>query len=105
MPFFNINEMKTKRDKTAPGMAASIAGEFMKVGVMTYEDEIGPPPHFHPNEEQFILVLEGKLRMVLGSPGGPQIICYVAASLVRMLDLNIRPENVSHLPNICNRGF
>ena len=66
MPFFNINEMKTKRDKTAPGMAASIAGEFMKVGVMTYEDEIGPPPNFHPNEEQFILVLEGKLRMVLG---------------------------------------
>ena len=66
MPFFNINEMKTKRDKTAPGMAASIAGEFMKVGVMTYEDEIGPPPHFHPNEEQFIYLLEGKLRMVLG---------------------------------------
>ena len=47
----------------------------------------------------------GNLRMVLGSPGGSQIICYVAASLVRMIDLNIRPENVTHLPNICNRGF
>ena len=58
MPFFNINDMKTKMDKTAPGMAATVVGEFMKVGVMTYEDEIGPPPHFHPNEEQFVLVLE-----------------------------------------------
>ena len=66
MPFFNINDMKTKMDKTAPGMAATVVGEFMKVGVMTYEDEIGPPPHFHPNEEQFVLVLEGELRMVLG---------------------------------------
>ena len=47
----------------------------------------------------------GNLRMVLGSPGGSQIICYVAASLVRMIDLNIKPENVTHLPNICNRGF
>ena len=31
----------------------------------TYEDEIGPPPHFHPNEEQFVLVLDGHLRMIL----------------------------------------
>lgn len=65
MPFYNINEMETKKDKTAPGMAATVVGEFMKVGVMTYEDQIGPPPHFHPNEEQFVLVLDGKLRMVL----------------------------------------
>ena len=48
---------------------------------------------------------EGNLRMVLGSPGGSQIICYVAASLVRIIDLNIRPEYVTNLPNVCNRGF
>jgi len=48
---------------------------------------------------------EDKLRMVLGSPGGSQIICYVAASLVRMIDLNIAPEKITELPNICNRGF
>ena len=48
---------------------------------------------------------EGELRMILGSPGGSQIICYVAASLVRIIDLNIRPENISEQPNICNRGF
>ena len=48
---------------------------------------------------------EGELRMILGSPGGSQIICYVAASLVRVIDLNIRLENITEQPNICNRGF
>ncbi|MAW58966.1 MAG: gamma-glutamyltransferase [Alphaproteobacteria bacterium] len=48
---------------------------------------------------------EGELRMILGSPGGSQIICYVAASLVRVIDLNIKPENITEQPNICNRGF
>ena len=44
----------------------SFSGEFMKVGLVHYEEGVAPPPHFHPNEEQFIYVLEGKLRMVLG---------------------------------------
>ena len=48
---------------------------------------------------------EGELRIILGSPGGSQIICYVAASLVRVIDLNIRIENITEQPNICNRGF
>jgi len=48
---------------------------------------------------------EGELRMILGSPGGSQIICYVAASLVRVIDLNIKLENITEQPNICNRGF
>ena len=48
---------------------------------------------------------EGDLRIILGSPGGSQIICYVAASLVRVIDLNIRLENITEQPNICNRGF
>ncbi len=48
---------------------------------------------------------KGELKIVLGSPGGSQIICYVAASLVRMIDLNISPGKVTEFPNICNRGF
>jgi len=48
---------------------------------------------------------EGDLKMVLGSPGGSQIICYVAASLVRLIDLNISPENITQSPNLCNRGI
>ena len=48
---------------------------------------------------------EGELRIILGSPGGSQIICYVAASLVRIIDLNISPEKITEQPNICNRGY
>ena len=47
---------------------------------------------------------EGKMRIVLGSPGGSRIICYVAASLVRMIDLGVKPKLVTLEPNICNRG-
>ena len=36
---------------------------------------------------------------------GSQIICYVAASLVRIIDLNISPEKITEQPNICNRGY
>ena len=47
---------------------------------------------------------EGNLKMILGSPGGSRIICYVAASLIRMIDLNVDPIDVTNKPNICNRG-
>jgi gamma-glutamyltranspeptidase / glutathione hydrolase len=53
----------------------------------------------------FVFDDNDELRIVLGSPGGSQIICYVAASLVRMIDLGISPDKVTELPNICNRGF
>ena len=46
----------------------------------------------------------GKIKMILGSPGGSRIICYVAASIVRHIDLDIDPEKVTLEPNICNRG-
>ena len=48
---------------------------------------------------------KGELRMVLGSPGGSRIICYVAATLVRIIDLGVEPRKVTEQPNICNRGF
>ena len=38
----------------------------MKAGIVTKEEGAGPPLHMHPNEEQFALVLEGKLHYVLG---------------------------------------
>ena len=44
----------------------TVAGELMKAGMVTYQVGGGPPPHFHPNEEQFVLVLEGKMNMILG---------------------------------------
>src|SRR5262245_16478300 len=66
MPFYRISEMQAKRSGAGPAMGKSVAGELLKVGITTYQEGEGPPPHFHPNEEQFILVLEGKMRRVLG---------------------------------------
>ena len=66
MPFYNISEMPSKRSKVSPSESKSVAGELMKVGVVTYQAGEGPPPHFHPNEEQFIFMLQGRMRMVLG---------------------------------------
>ena len=61
-------------------MTKSVAGELMKAGINTYQEGEGPTPHFHPNEEQFILVLEGKMRMVLGDEErivGPGILIHI----------------------------
>ena len=66
MPFYKISEMKEKRSSVGPGVGKSVAGELMKAGFTTYQVGEGPPPHFHPNEEQFVLILEGKLKMALG---------------------------------------
>ncbi len=66
MPFYKISDMAAKRARVGSAMEKAVAGELIKVGVVTYQEGEGPPPHFHPNEEQFILVLEGKMKMVLG---------------------------------------
>jgi len=66
MPFYKMSEMQAKRSNVSPSESRSVAGELMKVGVVTYREGEGPPPHYHPNEEQFMFVLEGRMRMVLG---------------------------------------
>jgi len=67
MPIYHIAEMKQERPNVNPAMIIqSVAGEFMKAGIVTKPEGEGPPLHMHPNEEQFTLVLEGKLHMILG---------------------------------------
>ncbi|MDA0998941.1 MAG: cupin domain-containing protein [bacterium] len=66
MPFYRFSEMKKKDSDVAVGQMQSVPGELMKVGVMTFPEGKGPPAHFHPNEEQYVLVLEGKVRMIVG---------------------------------------
>ena len=66
MPFYEISKMEAKRSKTGSALVKSVAGELMKAGIVTYQDGEGPPPHFLPNEEQFIIMLEGKKKMILG---------------------------------------
>lgn len=67
MPFYQIAEMKREHPDVNPAMVVqSVAGEFMKAGIVTKPEGEGPPLHMHPNEEQFTLVLEGKLHFILG---------------------------------------
>jgi len=66
MPHFHLPDIDFKPDDTAPALMKTFTGEFMKAALVKYDEGIAPPPHFHPNEEQFIYLLEGKLRMVLG---------------------------------------
>lgn len=66
MPFFEISEMQTISTAVGNGKVQMSAGDLMKAAMVTYQVGDGPPPHFHPNEEQFILMLEGKINMILG---------------------------------------
>ncbi|HRO57786.1 MAG TPA: gamma-glutamyltransferase, partial [Burkholderiaceae bacterium] len=53
------------------------------------------------------MVLErdsGALRLVIGSPGGPSIIHFVARSLIAILDDGIDPQSAVALPNLGNRN-
>ncbi len=67
MPFYRISELEKLREKESPlAEIQKVVGELMKVGIVTYHKGHGPPPHFHPNEEQFILVLEGRRYLICG---------------------------------------
>lgn len=66
MPFYRIAEMDAHRPELGGAEMKTVAGEFMKVGIVTYQAGGGPPPHFHPNEEQFIMMMAGEMRMQVG---------------------------------------
>lgn len=67
MPFYKLAEMQENPGTANPEQFVKVApGEFMKAGIVTKPEGVGPPLHMHPNEEQFTLILEGKLHFVLG---------------------------------------
>ena len=66
MPFYRISEMDMQTVSARKVEMKTVAGELMKAGVVTYPLDGAPLPHFHPNEEQFVLVMSGKANMVLG---------------------------------------
>ena len=67
MPIYNISEMKKENPDVNPAMIIqAVVGELMKAGIVTKPEGEGPPLHNHPNEEQFTLILEGKLHYILG---------------------------------------
>ena len=66
MPFYKISDMEAVRASVGPATAKTAPGELMKVGVVTYLKGEGATPHYHPNEEQFLLILEGRQWMIVG---------------------------------------
>ncbi len=67
MPFYKMSEMEELQVAAQPmGVFKRLAGELMKVGFVSYPKGKLSRPHFHPNEEQFVLMLEGKQIMILG---------------------------------------
>ena len=86
MPFYKISEMEAKRSKVSSSEGKTIAGELMKVAIVTYQEGGGPTPHFHPNEEQFMIVLEGKMKMALGDE----------ERIIERGDLIHIPRNIRH---------
>ena len=65
MPVYVKEEMKEVKDLYLPTMQKTVVGEFMKVGFVVYQMGEGPDPHVHKNEEQFLLLLRGRLAMIL----------------------------------------
>jgi gamma-glutamyltranspeptidase/glutathione hydrolase len=51
-----------------------------------------------------VLDAAGGLHAVVGSPGGPRIIGYVAKTLVALLDWGMSPEEAVALPHIGTMG-
>ncbi len=60
-----MDSMEKSEDTLGPSKGM-VAGELIKIGIVVYEVGEGPDPHFHPNEEQFILMLKGKVNFLLG---------------------------------------
>lgn len=67
MPFYKMSEMEESHVAAQPmGKFKGLAGELMEVGFVTYPKGKLSRPHFHPNEEQFLLMLEGRQIMIVG---------------------------------------
>ena len=82
-----IDEMKKRNPKENPNMVLQeLMGEYMKAGVVTKPEGEGSELHMHPNEEQFALILEGKLHYILGDED----------KIVEKGDLIHIPRNTQH---------
>jgi len=66
MPVYKIFEMgKVREDASPEAQIRRVKGDLMKAGIVVYLKDKGAPPHFHPNDEQFNLVLEGRRVLIL----------------------------------------
>ncbi|MFC1492252.1 cupin domain-containing protein [Nitrospinota bacterium] len=67
MPYYQLFELEKVREEASPlAEIQRVKGELMKAGLVTYLKGEYPRPHSHPNEEQFVLVLEGRRYSIIG---------------------------------------
>ena len=67
MPIYKAEDMQATPDVVNPNvMMKQFGGDLIKVGIVTYEKGEAPPPHSHPNDEQWVYMLEGKVAHLLG---------------------------------------
>ena len=67
MPVYKADEMKATPDVKNPNvLMKQFGGDLIKVGIVTYKTGETPPPHYHPNDEQWVFMLEGRVAHLLG---------------------------------------
>ena len=67
MPIYKADEMKETPDVKRPHISMiQYGGDLIKAGLVTYYEGDAPPPHYHPNDEQWIYLLEGSLAVLMG---------------------------------------
>ena len=67
MPFYRLaGQEKVRKEASPPAEIQQAKGELMKIGLFTYPRGEIPRPHYHPNEEQFVYILEGERYFIVG---------------------------------------
>lgn len=67
MPFYKFAAMgQHESSLNSKLLSKGVKGEFMKAALVTRPEGEGNPLHMHPNEEQFLFVLEGQVHFILG---------------------------------------
>ena len=67
MPIYKADKMKETPDVKRPHISMiQYGGELIKAGLVTYYQGEAPLPHYHPNDEQWIYLLEGSLAVLMG---------------------------------------
>ena len=67
MPFFEINNFSSNESKTAPeSVLWNDNGEFTNAAMRTKQPGKPGKPHSHDDEEQWTIVLKGKMHFLIG---------------------------------------
>lgn len=67
MPYYRLTDLEKIREEVSPlAEIQRVKGELMKAGLVAYSKGDYARPHYHPNEEQFVFILEGKRFSILG---------------------------------------